>query len=155
MLARDVMTTAVISIEPSASIGQAAKLMLEHHCSGLPVVTADGKLVGIVTEGDFLQRSELATERHHSRWLEFFEPGKLAGEYVLAHGRKVDEGMSDAVQTTRPDTSLDQIVDVMIRNHIKRLPVLEGSALVEIVSRSDILRALARANRQRRCPNHR
>ena len=119
--------------------------MLEHHCSGLPVVTADGKLVGIVTEGDFLRRSELGTERHHSRWLEFFEPGKLAGEYVLAHGRKVDEVMSDAVQTTRPDTSLDQIVDVMIRNHIKRLPVLEGSALVGIVSRSDILRALARA----------
>jgi CBS domain-containing protein len=145
MRARDLMTTPIIAIEPSASIGEAAKLMLGHHISGLPVVATDGKLVGIVSEGDFLRRTELATERKRPRWIEFFEPGKLAGEYALAHGRKIDEVMTDRVITIGPDAPLDEIVDIMIGSRIKRLPVVDGGVLVGMVSRSDILRALSQS----------
>ena len=143
MFAKDIMTAKVIQIAPSASIGEAAKLMLGEHVSGLPVVTADGRLVGIVSEGDFLRRTELATERKRRRWVEFFEPGKLAGEYTLTHGQKIDEVMTDRVITVGPDAPLDEVVDIMIGSQIKRLPVVDDGVLVGIVSRSDILRALS------------
>src|SRR5579872_3100441 len=143
MLASDLMTTPIISIAPSASIGEAVNLMLGHHISGLPVITTDGALVGIVSEGDFLRRTELATERKRPRWIEFLEPGKLAGEYALAHGRKVGEVMTDRVITVGPNSALDEIVDIMIGSHIKRLPVIDNGAVVGMVSRSDLLRALS------------
>jgi len=143
MLASDLMTTPIISIAPSASIGEAVNLMLRHHISGLPVITTDGALVGIVSEGDFLRRTELATERKRPRWIEFLEPGKLAGEYALAHGRKVGEVMTDRVITVGPNSALDEIVDIMIGSHIKRLPVIDNGAVVGMVSRSDLLRALS------------
>jgi CBS domain-containing protein len=144
MFVKDVMTTTVITVLPSASVAEAAKLMLGHHFSGLPVVSAGGVLVGIISEGDFLRRGELGTERKRPRWLEFLEsPGKAAGEYSQAYGRKVGEVMTDTVRTTSPDTTLDEIVDTMNRFHVKRLPVVKDGTLVGIVARSDLLRALS------------
>src|SRR5665213_4417987 len=144
MFAKDVMTTPAIAVLPSASILEAAKLMLSHHVSGLPVVSSEGAGVGIVSEGDFLRRGELGTERRRPRWVEFLEsPGKAAGEYSQAYGRKVGEVMTDTVRTTAPDTTLDEIVDTMNRFHVKRLPVVKDGALVGIVARSDLLRALS------------
>jgi CBS domain-containing protein len=144
MLAKDIMSSPVISIEPSASIAEAARLMLSHHISGLPVVLADGRLVGMVSEGDFLRRSEIGTEQKHSGWLSFFlSPGKAADEYVRSHGRRIEEIMSDNVVCTRPDAPLEEIVGQMIDRNIKRLPVVLDNKLEGIVSRSDLLRALA------------
>ena len=95
MLARDVMTPRVISIEADAPIMQAAQLMLQNRISGLPVAGPKGELVGMVTEGDFLRRGEIGTRRHRSRWLEFMiGPGRLAEEYVRACGRTVHEVMT-------------------------------------------------------------
>jgi CBS domain-containing protein len=145
MNAADVMTRDVITVGPDSSIMAAARLMLQHRISGLPVVDAGGALVGILTEGDFLRRSETGTQRKRSRWLEFIiGPGKLAAEYAHESGRKVDEVMTDAVHTVAEDTPLDQIVHLMERHRIKRLPVLRGSALVGIVTRANVLRAVVR-----------
>ena len=88
MRAKDVMTRNIVSVAPDATGLQAARLMLQHHISGLPVVDASGKLVGILSEGDFLRRRETSTQRRRSRWLEFLMgPGKIASEYTQSHGR--------------------------------------------------------------------
>jgi CBS domain-containing protein len=145
MLVANIMTTPVISVEPSASIREAAALMLAHRISGLPVVKRDGTLIGMVTEGDFLRRGELGTERKRSWWLEIFvSPGKIADEYVHTHGRKVEEVMSDDVVTTYLNAPLEEVVETMNRHRVKRLPVVENGKVVGIVARSDLLRALAR-----------
>ncbi|MBZ6079065.1 CBS domain-containing protein [Microvirga puerhi] len=145
MIVGDVMTTPVISVEPSTTIADAAKLMLADRISGLPVTTRDGTLVGMISEGDLLRRGELGTERKRSSWLEFFGgAGKLADEYVRTHGRKVEQVMSSDPVTTCRDAPLEDVVTAMSRHRIKRLPVLESGKLIGIVTRSDVLRALAR-----------
>lgn len=143
MKASDVMTRHVISIKPDSSVAEAAQLMLENRISGLPVIDSDGKLVGIVTEGDMLRRSEIATERRRSHWLEFLiSPGRLANEYVRTHGRKVREIMTAEPQTITEETALDEIVLMMEKKRIKRLPVLRGEQVVGIVSRANLVHAL-------------
>jgi CBS domain-containing protein len=149
MKARDVMTTRVVSIEADASVLRAARLMLQNRISGLPVTDKFGHLVGIVTEGDFLRRAELRTERHRPRWLEFLVgPGRLANEYVRASGRKVAEVMTSDVRTISEETPLDDVVALMERHRIKRLPVVRGLRLVGIVSRANLLHALASLARE-------
>ncbi|MGX7871982.1 CBS domain-containing protein [Mesorhizobium sp. ORM6] len=146
MQAESVMTSPVISIGPSASIADAAGLMLSRKISGLPVIRPDGALVGIVSEGDFLRRGELGTKRKRARWLEFLvSPGRVAEEYVHANGRRVDEVMSEDVVTTSPESSLEDVVELMTRHHVKRIPVVEGRNIVGIITRSDLLRALLRS----------
>ncbi len=121
-------------------------MMLDKHVSGLPVVDDGDRLVGILTEGDLLRRSETGTERHRPRWLEMLMgPGRMADEYVRTHGRKVDEIMTRELVTVTEDTPLDEIVQIMERRRIKRVPVLRGEALLGLVSRADLLRALAHA----------
>jgi CBS domain-containing protein len=144
MQAKDVMTTRVVSVTAKASVLQAAQLMLQNRISGLPVVDDGGHLVGIVTEGDFLRRGEIGTQRRRARWLEFLiGPGRLANEYVRACGRKVDEIMTRDVHTISRDTPLVEAVNLMERHRIKRLPVVHGRKLVGIVSRANLVQALA------------
>ncbi|BCG73384.1 histidine kinase [Mesorhizobium sp. 113-1-2] len=146
MQASSIMTSPVIAVEPSASIADAAGLMLSRKISGLPVISRDGVLVGIVSEGDFLRRRELGTKRKRARWLEFLvSPGRVAEEYVHANGRRVDEVMSENVVTTSPESALEDVVELMTRHQVKRIPVVEGGKVVGIVTRSDLLRALLRS----------
>ena len=143
MKAEDVMTREVISIDPDATVLQAARLMLQHHISGLPVVDKDGKLVGVLSEGDFLRRRETKTERRRSRWLEFLMgPGRIASEYSHSHGSKVSEVMTTDVQTVDELASLEDIVELMERRRIKRVPVVCGGQLVGIVTRSNLMHAM-------------
>ena len=143
MLARDVMTPRVISIEADAPIMQAAQLMLQNRISGLPVAGPKGELVGMVTEGDFLRRGEIGTQRRRSRWLEFLiGPGRLAEEYVQARGRKVEDVMSRNPVTITEQTPLETAVGLMERHRIKRLPVVRDGALVGMVTRANLLHAL-------------
>ena len=145
MNAADVMTRRILSVMPNASIVEAIRLMLDNHVSGLPVIDQAGQLVGILTEGDLLRRGETGTERHRPRWLEILMgPGRLASEYVRTHGRKVDDIMTREPVSVAPEAPLDEIVELMERHRIKRVPVIEGDKLVGIVSRADLLRALAR-----------
>jgi CBS domain-containing protein len=145
MNAADIMTRNILSVGPDTPIAKAIALMLDNHVSGLPVIDEVGQLVGIVTEGDLLRRGETGTERHRPRWVEILMgPGRLASEYIRTHGRKIGEIMTRELVSVAPQTRLDEIVHLMERHHIKRVPVLEGEKLVGIVSRADFLRMLAR-----------
>ena len=142
MQAKDVMTTGVISVAPETSVVRAAELMLQYDISGFPVVDRSGKLVGIVTESDFLRRTETGTERPRTRWLELLlGPGRLADEYDHAHGRTVAEVMSREVATVAEAAPLGDIVALMEARRIKRVPVMQGAAVVGIVSRRELLHA--------------
>lgn len=143
MNAEDVMTRKVISIDPGATVLQAARMMLQHHISGLPVIDSSGTLVGVLSEGDFLRRRETHTERHRSRWLEFLMgPGRIAAEYTHSHGSKVSEVMTAELQTVHELTPIEDIVELMERRRIKRVPVLCGSEVVGIVTRSNLMHAM-------------
>src|SRR6476620_10853951 len=145
MLAGDVMTRKAISVASDASAMQAAALMLKHQISGVPVVDSSGVLLGIISEGDFLRRAELGTQRRRPRWLAFLiGPGRLASEYVHACGRKVKEVMTPNPYTVTEATPVTEVVQLMERHRIKRVPVVCARRLVGIVSRADLLRALAR-----------
>ena len=142
MKASDLMTRDVITVGRKASVANAIRLMLDNNVSGLPVLD-DGKMIGILTEGDLLRRSETGTERHRPRWLEILMgPRRMAGEYVRSHGRKVEEIMTTDLVSVAGDTPLDEVVGLMERRRIKRVPVIEGEVLVGVVSRLDLLRAL-------------
>jgi CBS domain-containing protein len=143
MNAKDVMTREVISVAPDATVLQAARVMLQHRISGLPVIDSAGKLVGIVSEGDFLRRRETQTERRRSRWLEFLMgPGKMAAEYTQTHGNKVSEVMTDEVQTVDENAALEEIVELMERRRIKRVPVVRDGKVTGIVTRSNLMHAM-------------
>lgn len=146
MDAAEIMTRHPISVAPEATIAEAAQLMLQHRISGLPVTDTDGTVVGIVTEGDLLRRTETGTERRRSRWLEFLlGPGRLAGDYVNTHARKVGEVMSPEPVSVAPQDPLEGVVSLMEKHRIKRVPVVENGRLAGIISRADLVRALAHA----------
>jgi CBS domain-containing protein len=143
MKAADIMTRPVITVTPQTWIAEAARLMLQFHISGLPVVDDAGRVVGIVTEGDLLRRSELGTEHQHTRWVELLiGPGRLARDYVDAHARTVGEVMSEDVAFVTSETTLPGLVRLMEKRQVKRVPVIDNGALVGIVSRANLVRAL-------------
>jgi CBS domain-containing protein len=143
MQAKDAMTRRIVSVHPETPIVDAIGLMLHGDISGLPVVDAEDRLVGIVTEGDFLRRAETGTERQRPRWLEFLRgPGRLAGDYVHTHGRRVDEVMTREVVTATEETPLEEVVRLMERHHVKRVPIVADGKLCGIVSRTNLLAAL-------------
>jgi CBS-domain-containing membrane protein len=144
MRAHQIMTRSVITVTPDDTILAAAKLMLDRHVSGLPVVDTAGRLVGIVSEGDFIRRSEIGTQKKRGRWLKFLlGAGEAATEYVHEHGKKISEVMTRDPITITEDTPLDEIVTSMETNGVKRLPVMNGTKLVGIVSRANLLQAVA------------
>jgi len=146
MLVRDVMVAPVITVEPSATVQEVAKLLLEKRISAVPVLDGNGKLVGIVSEGDLLHRVEAGTERHRSWWLQaLIESDKLAAEYVKSHGRKVSDIMTRNVITASPETPLHEVASLLERNAIRRVPIVENGQLVGIVSRANLLQAVASA----------
>jgi CBS domain-containing protein len=144
MRAHQIMTRQVITIAAGASIVDAANIMLDKHISGLPVVDDAGAVVGIVSQGDFIRRAEIGTERKRGRWLKFLVgPGTAASDFVRERGRKVEEIMTPDPCTVTEDSTLEDIVELMERNHVKRLPVLRGDRLVGIVTRTNLLQAVA------------
>lgn len=144
MRAHQIMTKKLITVGPDASIVEAAQLMLTNHISGLPVVDKSGKLIGIVSEGDFLRRSEIGTQRKRPRWLQYFVgPNHAASEFVHASGRKVGEVMTHEPLVITEETPLEEIVQLMERKGIKRLPVMRNEQLVGIVTRANLLQIVA------------
>jgi CBS domain-containing protein len=149
MRAHQIMTRPVITVTPETSIVEAANIMLQKHVSGLPVIDATGKLVGIVSEGDFIRRSEIGTQRKRGRWLRFIlGPGKSASDFVHEHGRKISEVMTRSPLTIADDTALAEIVELMEKNNVKRLPVIRADKVVGIVSRANLLQAVASLARE-------
>jgi CBS domain-containing protein len=153
MQVRDIMTANVISIPAQATILEAARTMLRNRVSGLPVVDAQGQLVGMVTEGDFLRRNEIGTERRRPKWLEFvLGPGRMAEDCVRAAGRKVEDVMTRDPIGVREDDDLETVVELMERRRVKRFPVLRGDKIVGIVSRANLMRALVSLARSEEAP---
>src|ERR1700720_1384161 len=144
MRAHQIMTRPIITVAPETPIVEAANTMLQRHISGLPVVDKAGQLVAIISEGAFIRRSEIGTQRRRGRFLKFIlGSGREATDFVHEHGRKVAEIMTPDPLTISEDTDLAKIVELMEKNGIKRLPVMRGDKIVGIVSRSNLLQAVA------------
>jgi CBS domain-containing protein len=149
MKAADVMVSNVITVGVNASIGEVAAILLNNHISAAPVVDEKGELVGIVSEGDLIRRPEIGTAKRQSWWLELISnKWASATEYIKSHSRKVADVMTRGVITAKPDTPLGDIAAMLERNRIKRVPIVEGGKLVGLVSRANILQALASATKK-------
>jgi CBS domain-containing protein len=138
------MVQNVITIGPNATVGEVADLLVTHRISALPVVDAGGKVVGIISEGDLVRRAEAGTERRRSHWLEWMMPGQtLAAEFVKSHARKVSDVMTRRVISVTSDVPLSEVATTLEKNGIKRVPVVDNGKLVGIVSRANLVQALA------------
>lgn len=139
MNAKDIMTVGVATVTPDHSVRHAAAIMCDRNMSGLPVVDDQGRLVGILTEGDLLRRAELGTEFYllpDRDW-------QAARDHLKAHSWKVGDVMTTDVITIDPETPVGRIAALMAERGVKRLPVMRDGALVGIVSRADLLRAIS------------
>ena len=144
MQAKDVMTTNVVTVTPSTRIQDIAKLLLERKISGVPVVDPDDRVLGIVSEGDLMQRIENETERHRSWWLGFVASREQrAEEYVKSHGTRAGDVMTTDVVTVGEDVAIGEIARILEERRIKRVPVVRDGKLVGIISRANLLHGLA------------
>ena len=149
MKAMDVMVRDVVTVGPDDDVAKAISLLAERDVSALPVVDGDGKVVGVISEADLVRREEIGTDRHRSWWLEAMTPATaLAGEFAKTHGRKVSEVMSAGVVAASEETPLGEIAGLLEKHRIKRVPILRDGKLVGIVSRSNLIQALASAHIQ-------
>ncbi|MCP4562974.1 MAG: CBS domain-containing protein [Bosea sp.] len=143
MKAFDIMVHDIISVSPDTSVDEAVKLLVEHDLSALPVVEK-GELVGIISEADLIHRTEIGTETHRPWWLEAMTPAStLAAEFAKSHGKKVSELMSDVVVSASEGASLAEIATLLERYRIKRIPIVADGKLTGIVSRSNLIQAIA------------
>lgn len=143
LTARDVMTAQVITVRPETTVKEAAALMLAHHVSGLPVVTVEGDLVGIVTEADLLYK-ETGRERAQSFFRRWARSGLTADVSRKVAGLTAIDLMSSPVVTVEEATPLHDVAALMVRRRINRVPVMRRGRLAGIVSRADVLRAFTR-----------
>jgi CBS domain-containing protein len=144
MRAGDVMTGEVVTVRPEARVEQVARLMLEHHISAVPVVEAEGRLLGIVSEGDLVRRVETGTLARRAWWLDLLtDTAVQAREYVKTHGRRAADVMTGPVVTVGVDTPVEEIARLLERHGIKRVPVVRDGRVIGIVSRADLIRGLA------------
>ncbi len=146
LTAGDIMTRAVVTVSPEASVRQVAKLLAEHNISGLPVVGQDGLVLGIVSENDLLQWSDEPGEKQ-SWWLNMLAEGtELAPDFlalIKSENEKVRRVMKANIITVAENAKIADIAKLIVAHGIKRVPVLKDGKLVGIVSRADLVRALA------------
>jgi CBS domain-containing protein len=146
MKAADVMVSNVISVGSQASVQEVAEVLLANRISGVPVIGPQGELAGIVSEGDLMRRPEAGTERRHSWWLDLLTSSQgLASDYIKSHSRKVVDVMTRRVITATPDTPVREIATLLEKHGIKRVPIVADGKVVGIVSRANLLQALASA----------
>lgn len=144
MRASDVMTTNVISANPDMTVQEVARILVDNGISGAPVLDADGHLVGMISEGDLLRRGELGTdERTRTSWLDFWSASHEARDYIKTHSAKVRDVMTTGVVSVQPDTPLAEVAGILETRRIKRVPVTKEGQLVGIVSRANLVQALA------------
>ena len=144
MKAADIMSRDVISVGPDAPVREVASTMLMRRISGLPVVDAEGRVLGIVSEGDLIRRPEIQTDQPRRGWLSWFlSDEERARDFIKSHGLKAREVMTQPAICVAPDMPLAEVVRLMERHRIKRLPVIENGKLAGLVTRTDLLRALA------------
>lgn len=146
MQARDVMTNKVITVTGQATVEDVAKVLLDHHVSAVPVVDSAGAVLGIVSEGDLMRRLAEPGGSRRPWWLELFAGSKFdAADDAKRHGRTAADVMTSDVQAVTEGTELGEVARLLETRRIKRVPVLRDGALVGIISRANLLRALASA----------
>jgi CBS domain-containing protein len=144
MKAADVMVTNVISVTPDVLVQDVAYILLSNRISAVPVVDDGDRLLGIVSEADLMRRAEAGTGRHRPWWLAMLTGRDIgAVDYVKEHSRKITDVMTSKVVTATPDTSLQDIATLLEKNGIKRVPIVRDGKIVGIVSRANLLQALA------------
>ncbi|MBY0322732.1 MAG: CBS domain-containing protein [Reyranella sp.] len=143
MHAKDVMTGSVICINVGDSIFDAAELLLGARVSAVPVVDDKNAVVGIVSEADLVRRAEIGTAPKKN-WLARLLASDVsaANDFAAAHTQRVADVMTKEVVTAGPDAPLRELVELMERHGIKRIPIVRDGALVGVVSRADLLCAL-------------
>jgi CBS domain-containing protein len=148
MKAADVMVTKVVTVTPGTGVEEIAETLLGNGISAVPVVDAEGSVLGIVSEGDLIHRKETGTERHRSWWLKLFTANeKLEHEFIKAHGRTAADLMTRPAISVTPDKPLGDIAALLEKHRIKRVPVVDNGKLVGIVSRANLVQALVRVGR--------
>jgi CBS domain-containing protein len=144
MRASDVMTSNVISVTPDMTVREVARTFVDNGISGAPVLDPQGHVVGMISEGDLLRRSEIGTEgRTRSSWLDLWSASHEARDYVKTHALKVSDVMTTDVVAVQPDTLLGEVAGILETRRIKRVPVTKAGRLVGIVSRANLVQALA------------
>ena len=144
MRAVDVMVRDVVTVRPDTDVADAIKLLAEHDVSALPVLDDAGNLVGMLSEADLIHRVEIGTEKRRPWWQEALTGAStLAADFAKSHGKKVGEVMASGIISVAEDTSLSEIAALLERKRIKRVPVVKDGKLVGIVSRSNLIQALA------------
>ncbi len=144
MLAKDIMTTNVITVTPDVSVEEIAQLLMNNGISAVPVVNSGGDLVGLVSEGDLMRRRENETEGRHAWWLNLLGSAQeRAEDYIKTHGRRAEDVMTRKVVTVGENTSVGEIAQLLERRHIKRVPVVRDGKIVGLVSRANLLHGLA------------
>ncbi len=145
MQALDLMTPSVITIKPDATVGEAARLMLEHNASCLPVVDEPGQLVGILTHTDFglHPKYQPLAENLYSLLGSSTTPQHIEEISQKVSSKLVEEVMRHPVITIQEDASIEEVTELMLRQEIHRLPVMRGSQLVGIITSHDFLKLFA------------
>jgi CBS domain-containing protein len=147
LTAADVMTREVVTVGPETSVQEIAQILHAKRISAVPVVAAEGSVVGIVSEGDLIGHVSAIGEQRSSWWLTFFSDNStLAREYSKTHGRSARDVMTREVISVAPTASLADIAKTLERNRIKRVPVIDNGKLIGIVTRGNLLQALATVN---------
>jgi len=144
MKARDVMTSDVVTVGPDAGVREVAQILIGRGISAVPVIDAVGRVVGIVSEGDFIRRAETETERPAAWWRVMLTLEERAREFAKSHGMRARDVMTSPVITVAEDTSLETVATLFERHRIKRVPVLSDGRLVGLVSRTDLLKVFLR-----------
>lgn len=140
----DVMVKNVVTVQPETNVADAIKLLGKHDVSALPVVDAANNLVGVISEADLLRRVEIGTEKHRPWWVEAVTGATtLAHEFAKSHGKLVHEVMTTDVITASETTPISEIASLFERKRIKRVPIVKDGKLLGIVSRSNLVQALA------------
>ena len=148
MRVRDIMTQPVFTVRSTDPIEGAAALLAHRRITAAPVVDGDGRLIGMVSEGDLLRRAEAGTEQRRPWWLlGLTRDETLAEDYVKAHTRRVEDVMIRRVVTAAPDTPLHEVATLLEKSAIKRVPIVENGELVGIVSRANLIQAIASARK--------
>jgi CBS domain-containing protein len=148
MKAADVMVSRVVTVAPETSVQEVAGILLANRISAVPVVDDSGALVGIVSEGDLIHRVEVGTERQYSWWLKLVgDPGTFARDYVKAHAKRAADVMTKHVVTASSEMPLAERAGLLERHRIKRVPIVDNGKLVGIVSRANLVQALAALRR--------
>jgi CBS domain-containing protein len=157
MQAKDIMSTPIVAVGPDAPLRDVVALMLERHISGVPVM-ADGRLLGVINESDLLRRFEIGTEScaaENSWWTQLVHRDRLPIDYVKSHARLARDIMTSPVVTVTEEASIQKIASVFAARHIRRIPVLRGRSVVGIVTRADLVKAIALRTKDEQLPGER